>query len=102
MVHLLRSLMDHGSWVMDHGSVESGLVLEFQRSPAIPTRDTGIWSPRSRNPVAHFLIRQFIQTIQIPNCAPHPKVVVWENIESAKRKDQKHLGCPYADALHLD
>src|SRR5215831_1799270 len=92
----------YGPWIMDHGPFESGLVLEFQRSPAIPTRDTGIWPPRGCDPVAHLFIRQFTQTIQIPNRAPHAQIVVWENIEAAKRKNQKHLCRPYADTLHLD
>jgi hypothetical protein len=51
--------------------------------------------------MARFFVRQLIQTVKIPDGGSHAEIVVWENVKAAKRKNQKHLRRPNADAFDL-
>src|SRR5256886_12027280 len=39
-------------------------VFKFQRSPAIPTRDTGVWAPRYRNTIARIRSEEHTSELQ--------------------------------------
>ena len=77
-------------------------VFKFQRSPAIPTRDTGVWAPGHRNTIARLLIRKILQAVEIANGHTHPEVLMREHVKPAQREDQKHLRRPDPDTFDLD
>lgn len=52
--------------------------------------------------MADVLVRQVIQSVEISKSNTDSKIVVRENVQAAKRKDQEHLCRPDADAFHLD
>src|SRR5947207_12215765 len=49
-----------------------------------------------------FLVRQFIQTVEIADRRAHAEIIVRENIHPPKREDQKHLRGPNADTFYLN
>jgi hypothetical protein len=77
-------------------------VLEFQRSPTIPARDTRIGPPGHCNAVTRCFVRQVIQRVKISDGHAHAQILVRENIQSSQGEDQKHLRSPDADAFDLN
>jgi hypothetical protein len=77
------------------------LSLQIQATPAVPTADGGIRSPRCSYFDAGRFVGQFFEAVQIFDRTADSQIIHRKHVEPAEREDQKHFGSPSPNALYL-